>query len=73
MSPETEKLSDRNSGLVVNVSKHWHYLKSDAFKITLVTEYTPLLGLMVPLKGFAVQMIFFLQDITSNHTKGNYF
>jgi len=38
-----------------------------------VTEYTTFLGLMVPLKGFAVQMIFFLQDITSNYTKWNYF
>lgn len=49
------------------------HLKNNAFKIMHVTEYMTLLGLMVPLKGFAVQMIFFLQDITSNHTKGNYF
>lgn len=39
----------------------------------LVSEYTTLLGLTVPLNDFAVQIIFFLQDITINQQKGPIF
>lgn len=68
-------MSDRRfRELVVNIPIYsGTHLKSSAFKIIHVTEYAALFSLMVPLKGFAVQIIFFLQGTTSNHTKGNYF